>query len=301
MAVTFRRGTLDDSFAVFEVFVASVLDLSERQGTRRDTGESDSETLAGAWERRKPLFEHLARTAHEFWIAEENGRTLGYARSILRDGILELTEFFVLPAAQSAGVGGELLKRTFSTHDSKHRVIVATTDARAQARYLKTGVLPRFPSVYWERAPEGIQVESDLEFVPAENSRATMETLAELDRAILGHTREADHEYLMGARELLFYRRAGKVVGYGYLAAGTGPVALLETRDFPAVMAHAERAALARGDSEVGFEIPMINRAAVEYLLARKYKLDAFYTFFMSDAEFGKFENYVFTSPPFFI
>lgn len=308
MTVTFRRGTMDDSFAVFKVFEESVLDLSQRQGTMGITGGSDSEVLAETWTRRQSLFEHLARTAHEFWIAEVDGRAVGYARSIMRDGVLELTEFFVLPSAQSAGVGGELLRRAFPTPagafhttEAKHRVIIATTDVRAQARYLKTGVVPRFPSMYWGRAPENFFVESDLEFARAENSREKLDTLAEIDRAILGHARDADHVYLMETRELFLYRRAGKVVGYGYLASATGPVALLEARDFSAVMAHAERAALARGDKEIGFEIPMINRAAIDYLLARNYKLDSFITLFMSDAEFGKFENYIFTSPPFFV
>lgn len=45
----------------------------------------------------------------------------------------------------------------------------------------------------------------------------------------------------------------------------------------------------------------MVNRAAVDYLLARGYQMDSFIALFMSDAPFGKFENYVVTSPPFFL
>lgn len=300
MPISFRRGTLDDSFAVWQVFAAALMDLSQRQGTMAITGENDADEMT-IWTRRKALFEHLARTAHEFWIAEEDARIVGYARSILRDDVLELTEFFVLPNTQSAGVGKELLRRAFPTHDAKHRVIIATTDVRAQARYLKTGVVPRFPEMYWSRAPENVNVETDLEFGRAENSPETIARLAQIDRAILGHTRAADHEFLLTAREGYLYTRAGNVVGYGYLAAGSGPIALLDPRDYPAVLAHAERRAVERGDDEIGFDIPMVNRAAIDYFLARKFSLDSFVALYMSDAPFGKFENYVLTSPPFFL
>lgn len=299
--ITFRRGTIGDSHAVFQIFVDAIRDLSERQGTAAAASENDPILMANQWDVRRPLFEHLARTAEEFWIAEKEGAAIGYTRSILRDGVRELTEFFVAPGAQSAGVGGELLKRAFPREGAKHRIIIATTDVRAQVNYLKTGVVPRFPEMWWYRAPENVTVESDLEFVPVTNVRPVPAEIAEIDRAILGHTREADHQWLLENREGYLYRRDGKVVGYGYLGRGCGPMALLDPRDFDAVLAHAEREAFRSGKAEVGFDIPQINRAAVDYFLAHKYTLDSFVALFMSDAPFGKFENYVLTSPPFFI
>jgi GNAT superfamily N-acetyltransferase len=142
MAPTFRRGTLADSYAVYTVFVRSIEDFTRRMNMRVD---EDSGPLEVWWERRRPLFEHLASTADQFWIAEEAGEPIGYARSILRDGTRELTEFFVLPASQSAGVGRELLSRAFPAQDARHRSIIATTDARAVGRYLRAGVYSRFP------------------------------------------------------------------------------------------------------------------------------------------------------------
>ena len=90
-------------------------------------------------------------------------------------------------------------------------------------------------------------------------------------------------------------------MGYGYLGTEVaGPIALLDDGDFPAVLAHAEHEVSTRSE-EFGCEVPMINRAAVDYLMARGFQLDSFFTFFMSDEPFGKFENYLFTSPPFFM
>lgn len=301
MNLSFRRGTVDDSFVVFKIFEASLMDLSDRQGVMAVTGAGDPMVRAELWTRRKPLFDHLARTADEFWIALDGERPIGYARSIFRDGVRELTEFFVLPAAQSDGVGRELIRRAFPAEGATHRVIIATTDVRAQARYLKAGVVPRFPEMYWSRAPENVTVQTDLEFVRMTNTPEMLATVAEIDRAILGHRRDADHAFLLDTRAGYLYRRGGNIVGYGYLASGCGPIALLEPADFAAVLGHAEANAFANNHPEVGFDIPMINRAAIDYFLAHNYKLDSFVALLMSDTPFGTFENYVLTSPPFFI
>ena len=50
------------------------------------------------------MFEFLAHTASQFWVAERAGEIIAYARSIEHDGLQELTEFFVSPDQQSAGV-----------------------------------------------------------------------------------------------------------------------------------------------------------------------------------------------------
>jgi hypothetical protein len=125
--------------------------------------------------------------------------------------------------------------------------------------------------------------------------------MASLDRAVLGHSRDADHAWLLEIAQGYVYRRAGRPVGYGYVGRNFGPFALLEPGDFPAVLAHAESQALARGADRVGFEVPLVNKTAVDYLLGRGYRLDGFFAFFMSDVPLGRFENYICTSPPFFI
>ncbi len=74
----------------------------------------------------------------------------------------------------------------------------------------------------------------------------------------------------------------------------------LDANDFPAILAHAETEAAVKG-TEFSVEVPMVNRAAVDYLLSRGCKLESFFEFFMADSVFGKFENYILTSPPFFV
>ncbi|HLB47547.1 MAG TPA: GNAT family N-acetyltransferase [Anaerolineales bacterium] len=302
MPITYRPGTIDDSRVVFEIFHQSLIDLSQRIGAMAITNGNDPAVMASLWETRGPLFEHLARTAEQFWIAEdaEASKAIGYARAILRDGVRELTEFFVLPGHQSGGVGRELLARAFLPDGAKHRVIVATTDSRAQARYLKTGVYPRFPIYYFSRKPEPVSIPTDLTFEPLAESPETFDALRDIDLALFGHRRDVDHAWLMTDRNGFLYRRDGQPVGYGYTGVQRGPFALLDAADIPAALAHAETYAHSLGLAECGFEVPLINKAAVGYLLSRGYHMDTFFAFFMCDKPFGEFENYICPSPPFF-
>jgi GNAT superfamily N-acetyltransferase len=300
MTITYRPGAFDDSRAVFEIFRQSIMDFGERLGVMTITGGHDPVVLAELWATRRPLLEHLARTADQFWIAERDGRPIGYARSTLRDGLRELTEFFVLPGEQSHGVGGELLARAFPREGARRRAIVATTDQRALARYLKTGVYPCTPIYEFVRQAEPVAIATDLAIEPAAPTPATLADLRTVDLAVLGHARDADHAYLGDTRRLFVYRRAARTVGYGYHGERVGPVALLDDGDFPAVLAHAERATAERG-AQFGAEVPLVNRAAVDYLLARGCRMEPFFAFLLSDAPFGRFENYIMTSPPFFL
>jgi GNAT superfamily N-acetyltransferase len=252
------------------------------------------------WEERRPLYEHLARTAEHFGLAERDGRAIGFARSILRDGVRQLTELFVLPGEQSAGLGRELLARTFPANGATRRSIIASADFRAQALYLRAGVYPRFPIYYFGRTPEPITVPTDLTFEPITPTPESLQILGRLDGALLGHQRDLEHTWFLTDRQGYLYYRDNRPVGYGYVGIRNGPFALLDASDFPAVLAHAETEAAVHG-REFGLEVPMVNQVAVDYLLGRGYRLDSFMAVLMSDAPFGKFENYILTSPPFFM
>src|SRR5262245_31341961 len=102
MTPSFGRGPLADSYTVFSVLAQAVEDFTRR--TYPQIAPPLGDTVAG-WARRQALFEHLALTADEFWIAEEGGAggtaggaagtvgggagnigaAIGYARSIRRD------------------------------------------------------------------------------------------------------------------------------------------------------------------------------------------------------------------------
>lgn len=303
--IKFRPGTVADSYAVFIVFEEALADLALRLGLTEPTGGptswQDPVRLERMWQERCSLYEHLARTAAHFWVVERAGQIIGYARSILRDEVLELTELFVRPGEQSAGVGRELLARVFPAGEVKRRVIIASLDMRAQARYIKSGVYPHFPIYYFWRVPEVITLPTDLTIKAITASPECLASLAALDQTILGHRRDADHTWLLTDRQGFLYYRDGQPVGYGYAGLRSGPFALLYPDDFPTVLAHAENQAAVADRNHFGLEVPMVNRTAAAYLLARNFQIDGFMAVLMSDAPFGRFEQYILTGPPLFL
>jgi GNAT superfamily N-acetyltransferase len=300
MAITYRPGSVEDSQAVFQIFVKSLTDLGTRTNVMPITGGNDPQVLESLWQRRRSMFEFLAGSAFQFWVAEKEGEIVGYARSIQFDGLQELTEFFVSPDEQSAGIGSELLSRAFPDGDAHYRTIVATLDERALYRYLKAGVYARFPIKYFYRPAEKVEVISDLQFEPM-NQEIHIDSINRIDKQILGHVRELLHRWVVTTRSGFVYRRRGEIVGYGYLSdTGSGPFALLDEEDYPAVLAHAESLTAERGE-EFGVETPLINKKVIEYFTWRRYRMDAFTVLFMSNEPFGRFENYLCFSPIFFM
>ena len=277
MTITYRKASESDNFATFSVFLKSIMDYSERAGVTAITGGLEPGKINTLWERRRPLWEHLANTCDQYWLAEnENGEAIGYARSIVRGDHRELTEFFVA-ARESIGGRGQGVDRTRISADTPHRSIIATTDFRVLARYLKTGVYPFATEIYFERAPEPIEFESDIQFETAESSDATIQATGKIDAVILGHRRDVDHRYLIQNRSLYLYKRDGLILGYGYISKDYyGPFALLDNTKFPAVLAHAETQAHLLGAEAVGFETPSLNTIVIDYLLSRNYRLKGF-------------------------
>ena len=296
--IRIRAGTLDDNRACVGVLVDAINDLGRRNGSIE---EGSALALDVEWARTGPFFDHIARTAAEFWVAEgPDGEPIGYARSIDRDGVFELTEYFVRPGVQSQGVGGELLERAFPNDRGDLRLIIATTDIRALSRYLRAGVAPRFPVVAFTGPARDVALVSGLDVEPLELDR-DMDALHAVDDAVLGHRREADHRWFAAEREGHRYVRDGRVVGYGYVGlpdrGGNGPFAVLDPLDLPAVLSHAERRRHELGAAEASFEVALHNRIAVDHLLGRGYRMDGFMTLICSSEPFGRFEQYLFCAP----
>jgi len=298
MPITYRPGAVQDSDLVFEIFFRAIMDLGQRTGAVPISGGNDPQVVRNLWARRKSMFEHLARTASAFWIAELDGIPIGYARAIRRGGMQELTEFFVIPGVQSSGVGRELFRRTFPEDGGLHRSIIATLDERALIRYLKAGMVGRFPVKYFEREPESDLVDTGLEIERLELIPEVVEAMNRIDRDLLGHERQEDHRWLLSDRDGFVYRRGGGIVGYGYVGEVSGPFALLERKDTPAVLSHAESYACGKW-GRFGVEVPLVNRSAIQHLLARGFKMDSFTAIFMSEKDFGDFERYIFFGPLF--
>lgn len=294
-----RRATAVDTPACFEVFWASVGDLATR------LGQSWEGSAAETWPRFTSLYAHLEAVAAEWWVATdgEGGAIIGYARSIQRGGLFELTEFFVHPERQSAGIGRVLLERAFPAGRGDVRVIIATTDIRAQARYLRAGMAAQVPVFGLTGTPLATSAPPELEVVPLHLDRTGAKTLAEvaaLEREVLEHDRGDELRWLLEEREGYLYRRNGQPAGFGFVSATrTGPAAARRTEDLPGLLLHLEGRAHALGAERLGFEIPGSNGTAISHLLGRGWQLDSFFTFLMANRPFGRLDRFIGFTPPF--
>ena len=292
-----RRGTPADSRPAFEVFMPAIRDLTVRQGS---PWEPDPDVL---WIALSPMLDRLAEHAAEWWVAEdpESGELIGYARSIERGGLFELTELFVRPSRQSAGLGADLIGHAFPDGRGEVRAIIATTDVRAQARYYGAGTAARFPIVAVEGPPHPAEPAPDVEAVLLD-AGADITPLVEIEREVLEFDRGPEFHWLVSQREGYLYRRQGTVIGFAFVSPdAAGPIAAVQPDDMVPILRHVETRAAELGVTTLSLEVPMVNEVAMRYLLGRGMRIDTFLTLLMSSRPFGHFDRYIGFSPPFFL
>ena len=297
--ITIRGGTRDDNQAAYGVLYLAVNDLARRIGADPIPGEVETSYATG-----EHLFRHLADTAAEFWVAENADGIVGYARSIEHAGFFELTELFVVPEHQSAGIGRRLLERAFPEDRGEIRVIVATTDVRALGSYARAGMTARTvigSLIGPPRAPDG-PITSFLEVERIASGNGALVELAALDRQVAGFDHGPSIAWLAETREALLFRRDGHPIGYAFVAkSGVGPIGAQDPDALPPILDEVLRRAAALGAETVSFEVPMSNGVALRHLLGRGLTIDPFLTLLLSNREFGQMDRYVAFSPPIFL
>ena len=293
-----RRATGDDAEACHEVMWTAVTDLGARRGT----------PLIGSaaewWASGESLQRFLADRAAEWWVAEEDSRIVGYGRSIERDGLFELTEFFVLPITQSKGVGRALLEHAFPSRPGRVRSIIATTDERALSRYYAAGTAPRFPILTLSGLPNREQGRRGLTPLPLGIDLASeLRAVREIELATLESARgEAEIRWLLGDREGYLYTRADDPIGFAFVGKrGTGPIAALEPSDLPDILLHVEDRAASLGLQKIEFQLPGPNEVAARHMLGRGFRIDPWVNLLMSDRPFGQFDRVLGFGPPLFL
>ena len=320
--VRIRQGRAEDEIATFETM-------------RRAAGFDMS------WSHHAAMRQSLRDSPlTSFQVAEETPRfsrprIIGYSRSIIRDRVWSLTEFFVSPDHHRRGVGGALLARSLedgANAGADTRLVLASQHPSADALYIrKAGCVPRVPmfllsgtlknlrvpavgTIYDTMQTEGRTPYADLQAEPlllTPEVRAAFDTL---DRQIVGYSRSIEHNHwaaVMGGYHgaARIFRRAanGEIVGYAYFGPhSSGPALALAPHDLPRMMAHvAELSRLRYRDPAEAFFVTTqehycavagTNEIVLRWLLDCGWQI-IFQYLFMSSRPLGQLDRYVCHNP----
>jgi GNAT superfamily N-acetyltransferase len=292
-----------DTPAVYRVFLDALWDYMRRSAllTADDPPQPPYESL---WPRYERIYRHLEVAATRAWVAVgADGDVVGYGRSIERDGHVELTEFFVSPQTQGAGIGRRLLERVFPLAWGAHRSILALLDPRAVSLYLRFGVRGVDTLLDLVGRPRRLDLSTDLVVEPIGAGQAGETAVVAIERAILGLHRLPEVRWLLDDRPAWVFRRSGSLVGYAFGSNGhhLGPIATLDPADLPTAIGLVEDDAAGRGLASVGFSVTLSNEVALRHLLGRGFRIDPFYVLVLSDEPTVDFRRYVATNPAFIL
>jgi GNAT superfamily N-acetyltransferase len=189
----------------------------------------------------------LATDPQRFWVAEGGaGDVAAFGSAVMRGPLWFLSMLFVRPGLQARGVGRALLERIGPPPDATDGLIRATATDSGQpvsnGLYGALGMSPRLPlfnlvgrptrPADLVPLPAGIGVERHDAAGPGLDDAALQAEIYDLDRAVLGFGRPADHDFVRAEGRSCFVFRdgAGGVVGYGYTSE-VGRVAPVTVRD----------------------------------------------------------------------
>jgi GNAT superfamily N-acetyltransferase len=165
---------------------------------------------------------HIIETGTAF-VAEQDGRVIGYAAAITRGSIAYLTDLFVHPELQSSHVGKALLQHALPLDTPLTRCTIGSTDHRALALYIRAGMQPQWPhfNLRLNEPVHDARWQSPIEIREASSDLAEFERW---DTRHSGRSRPQEHAFWrqqQRAVPLWFYAQ-GEVVGYGYVRLGAG-------------------------------------------------------------------------------
>lgn len=188
------------------------------------------------WTERRVAF-FLATDQAGSWVADDEGTIVAMAQAHAREGLWVLAHLFVIPAAQSKGLGGALFRRAVSlVPEDSPGLIMSSPDPRAIRVYAAAG-FALHPAV----AARGRIQDGSVLTVSGIRSgaKSDLDWTASVDRLVRGAGRPADLALALaqGDRILVAEER-------GYVVFGDSGVTVLAALD-PRTAAHLLAAALA--------------------------------------------------------
>jgi GNAT superfamily N-acetyltransferase len=252
----YREGRSRDLRTTFRISALAVHHTATRMGLI-DGPVPTTAQIEAEWASQRELVEFVAaQPGGSYWICEDAGEPVGYARVCRFAEMEQLTELMVLPAHHGRGIGRALLERCFPDDPTpdRGRLVVAAGATGDLTLYSDFGVMPVVG--HWHlRAPAADYAErralerdsTDPAVHALAGDRAAAEWKALEPRAI-GHRRPALHDFFARTRSCLATMDpdSGSATGLCWVGPGgdVGPAVAVTPADLvPVVLAALDRVA----------------------------------------------------------
>ncbi|GAA1247532.1 hypothetical protein GCM10009665_43110 [Kitasatospora nipponensis] len=169
---------------------------------------------------------HLAATDPDgCWLAEEDGRAVGFALSVRREGVWILCLLAVLPDAQGKGVGRLLLDRAAEHGRGCLRGMIGSSDDPAAVRRYRRAGFTLHPTMRLEGPVDraGLLDAGDIPVHPGNAGHRHL--LDSVDRRLRGAAHGPEHDFMLAHYDELLI--ADTLAGSGYCYRLGGEVKLL--------------------------------------------------------------------------
>ena len=277
-----------------------------RKAANEEQMRSEGQVVAPGGPPRRPLLQsHLLRTDPDgSWVAEINDIVVGYAQAYVRGDIWYLSQFFVLPEAQSLGAGRGVLDRAVAYgRERSVRVysVTSSTSPVAHALYARQGM---YAIALGYRLSGPVEPLLTLDAPAAEYERrdgyaGQEDAFASLDRAVWGAERRDEHAlFAVGgfADEEASYALAcaGELVGYGYVMddGWIGPIAAYEPGTQLPLLRLAAAWLSERGIEQGRGYCHSLNPTLLSAFLRAGWRING-WSFLLASAPFGRFDRYL--------
>jgi len=257
MPLIFRPARADELARAEALVTRSINDLTVRHG------------FGPIATTRSPEFQAfcLRDDPRGVWVAEEADEMVGFALSWVCGRLWFLAELFVAPGQQGRGIGNALLERTLEQASqagaTERSLITFAFNVVSQALYVRYGLLPRVPIHLCSAERDAMARHAQgpvLRATPIQATALDLETLRQIDIAVLGVSRAKHHRYLLDVPRMegVFFEDGGERVGYAYVAATghIGPMAVMHAPAMPGAFRTALAMAIAGDARQISVFVP---------------------------------------------
>ncbi len=211
-----------------------------------------------------------------FWLAEDeaSGQIEGVASAMLMPPQWILSNFYVCPDCQGKGIGKALMERVCATSEGCERFLVhASEHPSAVNTYMKRGMFPLPPSLFFPGFPDAPEPPVDLEVEPHPLGEI-LDTLDAFDRQALGFSRVDFHKWWGETGRYYLIKKYEHILGYFRVSTleDIGPLVVSDERWMASALDWAIIQQRAISPDPHVFFVPGANRSAITHLLKRGYR-----------------------------